>query len=272
MPVYKIVDIGELKLVVNTMTLNELIEFLKNRKNEEVKEIEIFGKKRLVILKHFDPQIIPISYLPMYIFCPGRVMNAVKLGQELGLGGKLVKVVVEDNLRRFVFGDLLHEEYVKKLVEKYGEDVIQSEVCIERDVGKFVLHGRCDIITIVDDELSIVEVKSKIYREPYEMQVSAYGHCLGTKSLYLVDIRSVVKVHRVKWKYVRDIAMKIHELFKMNFNVVKQDLERFRPSREKCKFCGYVPMCEIRRRFFPVLTMFTELKGDLWIGMRGIQW
>lgn len=258
-PIHKLVDVVELKLIVESMTLSELIKFLKNKKDEEVKQVELNGKKYMVIFKRLDPNVIPISYLPLYVFCPGRLLNAVKLGQELGYEDRLVKIVDENQLRKFVFGDLVHEEYTKKLIEKYGEDIIQSEVYVERNVlNKFILHGRCDIVTIVDNELSVVELKTKIYKEPYEVQVSAYAHCLDTKSLYLIDIRSVVKVQRIKWKYIREIAFKIHELFKKNFEIVKKDLEKYKPVREKCKKCGFFSMCEIRKKFFPELTMFIE--------------
>ena len=257
-PIYKLVDVNEVKLIVESMTFNELVNFLKEKKHENVIEIDICNERKHIVLKDFDKSIIPISYLPIYVFCPYRLVNAVKLAQEFGYENKLVKIVDENQIRKFVFGDLLHDYYIKKLVEKYGEDVVQYEVYVERNVlNKFVLRGRCDIISIVDNELSVIELKTKIYKEPHEIQLSAYGHCLDTKSLYLIDVRNIVKIERVKWKYVREIALKIHEIFKKNFEVVKKDLEIYKPSFKKCKQCAYAFICEIRKKIFPDITSLT---------------
>ena len=186
-PIYKLVDVNEVKLTVASMTLSDLKNFIKSRKGEEVTEVELGnGCRKMAILKSFDPSEIPISYLPTYVYCPCKLMNAVKLGEELGLSDKMVKLVTENHLRRLVFGDLLHEYFVSKLIEKYGEDIIQSEVYVERNVfNKFKIRGRCDIVTIIDDELSVVEIKSRINKDINVIQVSAYAHCLDTKSLYL---------------------------------------------------------------------------------------
>ena len=57
---------------------------------------------------------------------------------------------------------------------------------------------------------------------------------------------------------MRAIALSVHELFKKNFNVVKKDLENYRPSVNKCRTCEYSLFCEFRKKLFPDLTTFTE--------------